>query len=68
MQRLVQHLDELPDETAGLSVMEPPHPGTDLSPAPLLDNKVRRHCEIVSLLVTQGCKFNCSYCPIPAPK
>ena len=66
LQRLVQHLDEMPDEVDGLSVMEPPHRGTELASAPLAGKEVRRHCEIVSLLVTQGCKFNCSYCPIPA--
>jgi radical SAM superfamily enzyme YgiQ (UPF0313 family) len=66
LQRLVQHLDELPDEVAGLSVLEPPHRGAGLSPAPLPDSKVRRYNIIASLLITQGCKFNCSYCPIPA--
>src|SRR5262249_38691759 len=66
LQRLVQHFDELPHETSGLGVMEPPHRGTGLSPAPLADGKVRRHCYIVSLLITQGCKFNCPYFPIPA--
>jgi radical SAM superfamily enzyme YgiQ (UPF0313 family) len=65
-QRLVQHLDELPDEEVGLSVLEPPHRGAGLSPAPLADAQVRRHAQIASLLITQGCKFNCSYCPIPA--
>jgi radical SAM superfamily enzyme YgiQ (UPF0313 family) len=66
LQRLVQHLDELPDEVTGLSLMEPPHRGTGLSAAPLADGKVRERASIVSLLITQGCKFNCSYCPIPA--
>jgi radical SAM superfamily enzyme YgiQ (UPF0313 family) len=66
LQRLVQHLDELPDEVAGLSVLEPPHRKCGLSPWPLPDNKVRRYSPIVSMLITQGCKFNCSYCPIPA--
>jgi radical SAM superfamily enzyme YgiQ (UPF0313 family) len=66
LQRLVQHLDELPHEVAGLSVMEPPHKGAGLSAQPIPDSLVRRHAYIVSLLVTQGCKFNCPYCPIPA--
>ena len=66
LQRLVQHLDELPDEVVGLSVLEPPHRGAGLAPAPLADGQVRRRSPIVSLLITQGCKFNCSYCPIPA--
>ena len=33
---------------------------------PLADGKVRRYNPICSLLITQGCKFSCSYCPIPA--
>jgi radical SAM superfamily enzyme YgiQ (UPF0313 family) len=66
MQRLVQHLDELPHEVTGLSLMEPPHRGAGLSGGPLPDSRVGRHAMIASLLVTQGCKFNCSYCPIPA--
>jgi radical SAM superfamily enzyme YgiQ (UPF0313 family) len=66
LQRLVQHLDEMPHEATGLSLMEPPHRGTGLSPRPLPDNRVKRHATIVSFLVTQGCKFNCPYCPIPA--
>jgi radical SAM superfamily enzyme YgiQ (UPF0313 family) len=66
LQRLVQHLDEMPHEVTGLSLMEPPHRGAGLSPQPLADNRVGRYATFVSLLVTQGCKFNCPYCPIPA--
>jgi radical SAM superfamily enzyme YgiQ (UPF0313 family) len=66
LQRLVQHLDELPDEVVGLRLMEPPHRGRGLSPAPIPDNRVGKYARFVSLLLTQGCKFTCSYCPIPA--
>ncbi|MBS0208578.1 MAG: B12-binding domain-containing radical SAM protein [Planctomycetes bacterium] len=66
LQRLVQHLDELPDEVTALRLMEPPHKGPGLSARPIADNQVRHHARFVSLLLTQGCKFNCSYCPIPA--
>lgn len=66
LQRLVQHLDELPDEVSGLSLLEPPHRGRGLAPRPLADKQVRRNCTIVSLQITQGCKFTCSYCPIPS--
>jgi radical SAM superfamily enzyme YgiQ (UPF0313 family) len=65
LQRLVQHLDEMPHEVSSLSILEPPHRGYGLSPSPIPDKRVRHHATIVSLLVTQGCKFNCSYCPIP---
>ena len=66
LQRLVQDLDELPSEETALDLLEPPHRGTGLSPKPLSPMRVGRYARIVSLLVTQGCKFNCSYCPIPA--
>ena len=66
LQRLVQHLDEMPHEVTGLSLMEPPHYGVGLSSRPIADAQVRRHAMIASLQVTQGCKFTCSYCPIPA--
>jgi len=66
LQRLVQHFEEMPHVATGLSLMEPPHSGSALSARPIPDSQVRRHAMIVSLLVTQGCKFNCSYCPIPA--
>jgi radical SAM superfamily enzyme YgiQ (UPF0313 family) len=32
----------------------------------LPEKRVRFHTPICGMLVTQGCKFNCSYCPIPA--
>lgn len=66
LQRLVQHLDELPSEEIGLSLLEPPHRGPGLAARPIRDGKVRRFTPVVSVLMTQGCKFNCSYCPIPA--
>ena len=66
LQRLVQDLDELPGEETALDLLEPPHRGTGLSSKPLEPARVGRYARIVSLLVTQGCKFNCSYCPIPA--
>ncbi len=62
--RLLQHFDELPDEVNSLSVLEPPHRGAGLSPAPLADNRMRRHLAVLSIRITQGCKFSCSYCPI----
>jgi radical SAM superfamily enzyme YgiQ (UPF0313 family) len=66
LQRLVQHLDEMPHEATGLSLMEPPHRSAGLSSRPIPDDRVRKHAYIVSMLITQGCKFNCPYCPIPA--
>jgi radical SAM superfamily enzyme YgiQ (UPF0313 family) len=66
LQRLVQHIDEMPDEQTGYTVLEPPGRRAGLAAAPLPEGKVRKYAPISSLLVTQGCKFNCSYCPIPA--
>lgn len=66
LQRLVQHLDEMPEEVSGLRLMEPPHRGQGLAAAPIPDQQVSKHARFVSLLLTQGCKFNCPYCPIPA--
>ena len=66
LQRLVRDLDELPGEETALGLLEPPHRGPGLSTQPLDAARVGRHAKIASLLVTQGCKFNCSYCPIPA--
>jgi radical SAM superfamily enzyme YgiQ (UPF0313 family) len=66
LQRLVPHLEEMPHTATGLGLLEPPHLGRGLSTGPIPSSRVGRHAMIVSLLVTQGCKFNCSYCPIPA--
>jgi radical SAM superfamily enzyme YgiQ (UPF0313 family) len=66
LQRLVKDLDEMPGEETALDLLEPPHRGAGLSARPLDVARVGRRTPIVSLLVTQGCKFNCSYCPIPA--
>jgi radical SAM superfamily enzyme YgiQ (UPF0313 family) len=66
LQRLVEHLDELPDETVGLRLLEPPHGGRGLAPAPLSDKQVGRYCLMCSVMLTQGCKFHCPYCPISA--
>lgn len=66
LQRLVEDLDELPSEPVGLSVLEPPHRGEGLAARPLPVGRVHRHILIANLLMTQGCKFRCSYCPIPA--
>jgi radical SAM superfamily enzyme YgiQ (UPF0313 family) len=64
--RLVEDLDELPSEATGLALLEPPHRGAGLSPAPIPPPRLRRFGPFVSVLMTQGCKFNCGYCPIPA--
>lgn len=66
VQRLLRDLDELPMPDAGYRLLEPPHRGARLQPRPLDASRVRRYSPIASVIGTHGCKFNCSYCPIPA--
>jgi len=66
IQRLVGDLDELPHPVLGYQLLEPPSPAATLGPHALPANRVRKHCKISSLVLTTGCKFRCSYCPIPA--
>ena len=66
VQRLVQDLDEYPMPVAGYSLLEPKHKREDLGSAPLPVEQVHKHAKIGSLTITQGCKFRCHYCPIPA--
>ena len=66
VQRLVEDFDELPLEPLGLTLLEPPHRGEGLSARPIPAGRLHRYLLIVNLLMTQGCKFRCGYCPIPA--
>lgn len=66
IQRLVQYLDELPIPLAAFSRIEPPHKRETLSPRPVPKEEIHKRSRITSLIMTQGCKFRCSYCPIPA--
>jgi radical SAM superfamily enzyme YgiQ (UPF0313 family) len=66
VQQLIRDLDELPMPEAGYRLLEPPHRGTGLSPEPVSAKRVGRLTPIASVISTHGCKFNCSYCPIPA--
>src|SRR5947207_1335443 len=59
-------LDDMTDEDVGLNMLEPRHRGRSLSAKPVSANRLRWLGGIISLVMTQGCKFNCSYCPIPA--
>jgi radical SAM superfamily enzyme YgiQ (UPF0313 family) len=65
-QRLVQDLDELPHPLVGLSLLEPPHRRRTLGARPVALGRLRRYAGMISLVTTHGCKFHCSYCPIPA--
>ena len=66
VQRLLRDFDELPMPDAGYRMLEPPHRRKTLADRPWPAHKVGRQSMIASVISTQGCKFNCSYCPIPA--
>ena len=66
IQRLLGDLDELPHATLGYRLLEPPSTKPTLERHALAENRVRAHCLISSIVLTVGCKFRCSYCPIPA--
>ena len=66
IQRLVGDLGELPDPVLGYRLLEPPSHSATLASRAIPADRVRRHSSIGSLVLTLGCKFTCSYCPIPA--
>jgi radical SAM superfamily enzyme YgiQ (UPF0313 family) len=66
IQRLVGDLDELPHPVLGYRLLEPPSRLATLGAHPLPSNRVRKHSLVSSIVLTMGCKFRCSYCPIPA--
>ncbi len=66
VQRLLRDLDEMPMPDAGYRMLEPPHRKRGLSPKPCPPKRVGKLSTIASVISTQGCKFNCSFCPIPA--
>jgi radical SAM superfamily enzyme YgiQ (UPF0313 family) len=65
-QRLVQDLDELPLPFAALDLFEPPHKEPTLAPHALGSDELKRHAGVLALVMTHGCRFHCSYCPIHA--
>ncbi len=66
IQRLVGDLDELPHPLPGYMILEPPSGAATLAPRALPADRVRRYSPLGSLVLTFGCKFACTYCPIPA--
>src|SRR5262249_31146950 len=66
VQRLLRDLDEMPMPDAGFRMIEPPHRRQTLSPQPYPAHKVGKKSVVCSIISTQGCKFACTYCPIPA--
>ncbi len=66
VQRLVGDLDELPSPVHGYRLFEPPGRRATLGSQTVPANRIHRLSPITSLVMTSGCKFACSYCPIPA--
>ena len=66
VQRLVGDLDELPSPVTGYRLFEPPSRRATLGSQTVPANRIHRLSRITSLVMTSGCKFSCSYCPIPA--
>ncbi len=66
IQRLLGNLDELPHPVHGYGVLEPPSRKPTLASHPIPATRVGKHTPIASIVMTQGCKFRCPYCPIPA--
>jgi radical SAM superfamily enzyme YgiQ (UPF0313 family) len=66
IQRLLGDLDELPHAALGYRLLEPPSDLATLGPAAIPADRVHKHTPLASLVMTQGCRFSCPYCPIPA--
>ncbi|MCH7729393.1 MAG: radical SAM protein, partial [Planctomycetes bacterium] len=66
IQRLLGDLDELPSPVHGYRIVEPPSRAATLATKPIPADRIRKYSPVSSLVLTFGCKFRCSYCPIPA--
>jgi len=66
IQRLLGDLDELPHPVHGYRLLEAPGDQPTLAAHALPEHRVRKHCIASSIVLTTGCRFRCSYCPIPA--
>ncbi|MBI2298529.1 MAG: radical SAM protein, partial [Armatimonadetes bacterium] len=66
IQRLVGDLDELPHPVLGFQLLQPPSERATLGGPALAAGEVHRHSRLATIVLTLGCRLNCSYCPIPA--
>ncbi|HID78045.1 MAG TPA: radical SAM protein [Planctomycetaceae bacterium] len=66
IQRLVADLDELPTPLAALGLFEPPHRGRRLARRPVPMPRLSRYTNILTVVPSRGCRFRCTFCPIPA--
>lgn len=66
LQRLLGDFDELAGMAEPFGVLDPPGRRAGLAEKPMTPRQVQKRCTLTSLILTQGCKFKCPYCPIPA--
>jgi len=66
IQRLLGDLDELPHPALGYRLLEPPSHRATLEADAVPPDRLCRYVRAASLIMTAGCKFGCSFCPIPA--
>jgi len=63
---VVGNLDEFPHPGIAYRLLEPPHGRHEMSAHTLPREQIRRYVRVAAMLTTQGCRFSCPYCPIPA--
>jgi hypothetical protein len=66
IQRLLGELDDLPHPDLGYRLLEPPSELTTLASKAIAADMVRKSARIASIVLTQGCRFSCPFCPMPA--
>jgi radical SAM superfamily enzyme YgiQ (UPF0313 family) len=66
VQRLLRDFDELPHAALAFRLLEPPSHLATLGRTAIPAGQVRKHTRLASLVMTQGCRLACPYCPIPA--
>ncbi len=66
MQRLVGDFDSLAMTALGFGILQPPSRKATLVGDAIPADRILKYNMLTSLVLTQGCKFRCQYCPIPA--
>ena len=66
IQRLCGDLDEKASSVYSYKLLESPSRKPTLASQPVEANRIHRLSPLSSIVLTQGCRFRCHYCPIPA--
>lgn len=64
--RLLECFDEYPLATVGYGVVHPPSRKRTITDKVVSTWRMRWIAGLATIQLTQGCKFRCGYCPIPA--